>query len=111
MEFDFTADVEVMLNGIGSATCVKRFTDSDGDEQEIVFSGILLQPTRTIDFSGVNVVSNDWTLDYGNSVELKENDVISITSAPLRLIDARFAVRTMQSSDIGILAQAKLRKL
>lgn len=103
MNIDFTADLQAMFSDFGEDVEL-RWTDQDGDH-EVIFRGHLTQPTRTIDFSGVSVVSEDWTLDFPTSAaNLKENDVITVGGQ-------RYAVRSVESTDLGIVTQAKLRKL
>lgn len=103
MQVDFTADLDVMFSDFGEEI-EKRWTDGDGDHV-LIFMGHLLEPTRTVEFAGVQVTSNEWTLQFKTSaVTLTEGDRLTAKGQ-------MFAVNAVSSEDIGVISTAKLRKV
>lgn len=98
-------DTKPFVNDWGTVI-EKVQTAEDGTEETVTTKGIFSEPTRTIPFSGVEVISNDFTLQYpASELDLKANDRILVAGVD-------YAVRSEpESSDDGVFATVKLRKV
>jgi hypothetical protein len=98
-------DTKPFLNDWG-VPVERSVTSADGSEETQSTKGIFSEPTRTLDFSGVSVISNDLTLEYPTDglPGLKEQDRILVAGRA-------YAVRELSSVDDGVFSVAKLRKL
>ena len=74
-------------------------------EADQVTKGVMTQPTRDLNFSGVAVVSNESTLTYATK------ELTAIEGDVLIADGARYKVRRIGSIANGALSQAELTKL
>lgn len=88
---------------------VETVVIEDGAETQIQFLGIVTAPGRVIDFGGIPIVSDDYSVMYATSdVTLAEKAKITVLSGPHV---GAYSVRELTPSSDRVFTTAKLAKI